>query len=91
VKKMILPLVAALALLLTAQFGLASGDKYFVLMETDGDGHITKEEIIAYFDDKKEGPTVEEIVAFIAHNDKDKNGKISTEEWKNRKQPPSKK
>ena len=89
-KKMILPLFAALALLLSAPLASA-GDKYFVLIEKDGDGHITKEEIIAHFDDKKEGPTVEEIEAFIAHNDKDKNGKISAEEWKNRQNPPSKK
>jgi EF-hand domain pair len=89
-KKLALVLVAALSLLLSAQFAFA-GEKLFVLIEKDGDGHITKEEIIAYFDDKKEGPTVEEVVAFIAHNDKDKNGKISAEEWKKRENPPVKK
>ncbi|MBU1276465.1 MAG: EF-hand domain-containing protein [Proteobacteria bacterium] len=90
-KRTVLLLVLTLALLLSAHVGLAGGEKIFMLIEKDGDGHITKEEIIAHFADKEQGPTAEEVEAFIAHNDKDKNGKISADEWKNRQQPPDKK
>lgn len=88
-KKTALIISAILALTIAPAVGTAAQQvDYFVLMDVDKSGDVSREEIIAYFKEKAQGPTDEEVDAFIAHNDKDKSGNISAEEWKNRQQPP---